>query len=221
MLKVAVLLSGGKDSLYSLYIAQQYGWHISHVVSILSPPDSWMFHGVNSHLIPDIAKNIGIPFVMATTHGEKEKELSDLKHLLSGISVDGVVSGTIASEYQRTRIEGICEELDIKSFMPLWHKNQEMLLLDMVHSGFRAIIVAVAADGLGKDWLGREIDHTCIRELVSLHEKYGLNVAGEGGEFETLVIDCPLYHQSLIIEGGKKIWRRDSGVFRIPKISFE
>jgi ABC transporter with metal-binding/Fe-S-binding domain ATP-binding protein len=221
MLQVAVLLSGGKDSLYSLYIAQQYGWYISHVVSILSPPDSWMFHGVNSHLIPDIAKHIDIPFLMATTNGEKEKELDDLKHLLSGIDVDGVVSGAIASEYQRTRIEGICEELDIKTFMPLWHKNQETLLFDLVDAGFRTIIVAVAADGLGEDWLGKEIDYVCIKELVALHERYGLNVAGEGGEYETLVIDCPLYHHHLLIEDGKKVWRRDSGVFCIPTISFE
>lgn len=221
MLKVAVLLSGGKDSLYSLYIAQQYGWCVSHLVSILSPPDSWMFHGVNGHLIPAIAKHIDIPFVMATTDGEKEKELSDLKNLLSGIDVDGVVSGAIASEYQRTRIEGICEDLDIKTFMPLWHKNQEMLLFDLVDSGFRTIIVAVAADGLGEDWLGKEIDYACIKELVVLNDIYGLNVAGEGGEYETLVIDCPLYHHHLIIEGEKKVWRRDSGVLWIPKISFE
>ena len=221
MLKVAVLLSGGKDSLYSLYIAQQYGWHITHVISILSPPDSWMFHGVNSHLIPDIAKHIDIPFLMATTCGEKEKELSDLKHLLSGIDVDGVVSGAIASEYQRTRIEEIGEELDMKTFMPLWHKNQETLLFDLVDSGFRSIIVSVSADGLGENWLGKEIDYTCIKELVALHETHGVNVTGEGGEYETLVVDCPLYHHSLIIEGGKKIWNRDSGVFLIPKISFE
>ena len=220
-MKVAVLLSGGKDSLYSLYIAQQYGWLISHVVSILSPPDSWMFHGVNSHLIPQIAKHIDIPFVMATTDGEKEKELSDLKHLLSGIDIDGVVSGAIASEYQRTRIEEICEELDIKTFMPLWHKNQETLLFDLVDSGFRTIIVAVAADGLGENWLGKEIDYACIEELIALHKIYGLNVAGEGGEYETLVIDCPLYQHHLIIEDGKKLWRRDSGVFWIQKISFE
>ena len=180
-----------------------------------------MFHGVNSHLIPDIAKHIGIPFLMATTTGEKEKELSDLKHLLSGIEVDGVVSGAIASEYQRTRIEGICEELDIKTFMPLWHKNQETLLFDLVDAGFRTIIVSVAAEGLGKDWLGKEIDYVCIKELVSLNKIYGLNVAGEGGEYETLVIDCPLYYHHLLIEGGKKLWRRDSGVFLIPTISFE
>lgn len=221
VLKVAVLLSGGKDSLYSLYIVQQFGWCISHAVSILSPPDSWMFHGVNSHLIPDIAKHIDIPLVMATTDGEKEKELIDLKQLLLGINVDGVVSGTIASEYQRTRIEVICEELDIKSFMPLWHKNQETLLFDLVDSGFRAIIVAVAANGLGEDWLGKEIDYACVKELVALHETYGLNVAGEGGEYETLVIDCPLYHHHLIIEGEKKLWRRDSGALWIPRISFE
>jgi ABC transporter with metal-binding/Fe-S-binding domain ATP-binding protein len=158
---------------------------------------------------------------MATTQGVKEKELSDLKYLLSGISVDGIVSGAIASEYQRTRIEEICEELHIKSFTPLWHKNQELLLWNMVKSGFRFIIVSVAAEGLDESWLGREIDHTCIRELINIHEQYGLNVAGEGGEFETLVIDCPIYHHSLTIESGKKIWRRDSGVFRIKKISFE
>ena len=27
-----------------------------------------------------------------------------------------------------------------------------------------------------------------------MRDKYGLNVAGEGGEFESFVLDCPLFN---------------------------
>lgn len=31
--------------------------------------------------------------------------------------------------------------------------------------------------------------------LLGINEKYGVNVCGEGGEYETLTVDCPLFHK--------------------------
>ena len=218
---MAALLSGGKDSIYAIYIAQQYGWSVSPAVALLPKNRSWMFHGVNSHLIPLIAKNIGITLLQKITLGEKEKELEDLKSILSSTKVDGVISGAIASEYQRTRIEEVCHQLKIKSFMPLWHKNQEQLLWDMLYNGFKIMVVATAAEGLGEKWLGKIIDATCISTFVKLHKKYGLNIAGEGGEFETLVLDCPLFSKPFIVDEAEKIWKRDNGICFVKKIRTE
>jgi len=222
LMKVAALFSGGKDSVFAVYITQQYGWDVSHLVSLLpEKPDSWMFHSINIQLTDLLAKTLGIPLVKRTTNGEKETEMSDLKQLLQGLGIDGVISGAIASEYQRTRIEKICDELGIKSFTPLWHKNQELLLRDQVKAGFHIIVVGVFAQGFDETWLGKTIDEETIDALVHLNKKYGINIAGEGGEFETLVLSGPFFSQKLIIDESTKEWNRDSGVFQVKKAHLE
>jgi predicted ATP pyrophosphatase (TIGR00289 family) len=222
MMKVAALFSGGKDSTFSIYIAKQYGWDVTHLVTLMSEnKDSWMFHSINIHLVDKLAEAMDIPLIKRITKGEKEEELADLKKILSDLDVDGVISGAIASEYQRTRIEKICYELGIKSFTPLWHKNQELVLRDEVDAGFKIIIVGAFAHGFNESWLGRALDKKCIDDLVELQKKYGINVAGEGGEFETLVLDCPLFKKKLVLDEVSKEWKRDSGVLQVKKAHLE
>ena len=220
-MKIAALLSGGKDSLYALYIAMQYGWEITHAVTIKPEKLSWMYHTENIDFVEPIAESMGIPLIERHTAAEKEDELEDLKIALEGMDIDGVISGAIASEYQRTRIEKICHELGIKSFTPLWHKNGELLLREMVGAGFEIAIVAVAAEGLGEEWLGRIIDSKCIDELSRLNKKYRVNISGEGGEYETFVLDCPLYAKKLIVEKAEKEWERGRGTLGIKKVRME
>ena len=217
-MKVAALFSGGKDSVYAIYIARQYGWRVTHLITLTSEKqDSWMFHTININLTDKLSEIIDIPLIKKTTRGEKEEELKDLKEILKDLSIDGVISGAIASEYQRTRIEKICYELGIKSFTPLWHKNQELLLREQVKAGFKVMIVGVFAHGFDESWLGRIIDDPCIDEIVKLHKKHGINTAGEGGELETLVIDGPIYKKKLILDDVSKEWRRDNGVLIVKK----
>ena len=53
-----------------------------------------------------------------------------------------------------------------------------------------------------------------INEIKKLQEKYKINVAGEGGEFESFVLNCKLFKKKLIIKdqkikGSKNSWRMD------------
>lgn len=215
-MKVAALFSGGKDSIYSIYIAQQWGWDIDYLIT-LSPKktDSWMFHSINIQLTKKIAEAINIPIIKKQTTGRKEEELNDLKDILKNLKIDGVISGAIASEYQRTRIEKICNELNIKSFTPIWHKKQELLLKDQINAGFKIMVVGVFARGLDKSWLGKIIDDKVIHDLLELKYRFKLNVAGEGGEFETLVLNGPNFTKELILDKVTKHWRRDSGILKV------
>lgn len=217
-MKVAALFSGGKDSVYALYIAQQYGWDVTHLVT-LHPQnqESWMYHSVNTHLVHQLAEALHIPLVSMKTPGEKDKEIEDLYRILRPLAIDGVVSGAIASEYQRTRIEHVCHTLGIKSFTPLWHKNQELLLKQQVQSGFTIMIVGVFAQGFDQKWLGRIIDRSCIHDLVSLQEKYKIQLAGEGGEFETLVLNGPIFRKKLVVDTAIKEWKRDNGFLQVTR----
>ena len=216
-MKIASLISGGKDSLYATFIAMNYGWEITHLISISPQKLSWMYHKENIEIMPSIAKAMDIPLLMKESRAEKEEELEDLKELIKEARVEAVISGAIASEYQRTRIEKICHEINVKSFTPLWHKRQEELLKEMIHAGFEIIITAVAADGMGEEWLGRKINEECIEDLVELNEKYGINAAGEGGEYETMVLDCPLYKKRIEITKAEKIWDGSRGSYEIKE----
>ena len=218
LMKVAALFSGGKDSVFAVYIARQHGWDITHLVTLLPEnKDSWMFHSINIHLTEKLAEAIGIPLVKRITKGEKEEELEDLKYILKTLDTEGVISGAIASEYQRTQIEKICYELGIKSFTPIWHKDQDLILREQVNAGFKIIIVGVSAQGFDKTWLGRIIDEKCFDELIKLCKKYDINIAGEGGEFETLVLDGPLFKKKLVLEEVTEEWKRDSGILQVKK----
>ncbi len=215
-MRVAALFSGGKDSVFSVYITQQYGWEVPHLVSLRPrKPDSWMFHSVNIRQTRLLAEALRIPLVSRETEAEKETELDDLRKVLENLDIDGVVSGAIASEYQRTRIERVCDQLGFKSFTPLWHKDQERLLRDQVHAGFHILVVGVFAEGFDETWLGRTIDLETIDDLVLLHKKHGINIAGEGGEYETLVLSGPSFFQKVVIDASEKTWNRDSGVYQV------
>ncbi len=222
IMKVASLFSGGKDSIYAIYVAQQWGWDVTNLIT-LQPikKNSWMFHSINIHLTEKIAQSINIPLIKKQTKGEKEEELTDLKDILKNLDIEGVISGAIASEYQRTRIENICHELNIKSFTPMWHKKQELIVRNQINAGFKIIVVGVYAQGFDETWLGKPLNKAALAELIKLREKYSINVAGEGGEYETLVLDCPIYKKKLVLDKISKKWKRDNGILMVEKAHLE
>ncbi|MDD5503268.1 MAG: TIGR00289 family protein [Candidatus Thermoplasmatota archaeon] len=215
-MKVASLFSGGKDSAFAAYVTIQHGWEVPYFVSVLSESDSsYMFHVPNVHLTSLQAEAAGAKYVEVKTKGEKEKELDDLKRALSKLEIDGVISGAVASEYQRTRIERICDELGIKSFAPLWHKDPRMLVRDMIEAQFDIRIVGAFAEGFDSSWLGKKLDMAAYEDLCRLNDRYGVSVSGEGGEYESLVLDCPMFGKRLEIVESQKEWKRSSGTLRI------
>lgn len=217
-MKVAALVSGGKDSVLALHCAQTSGWDVTHLVTVRSrAEDSYMFHVPNTSLAPLVAEAVGAPLVEVETHGEKEAELEDLERALGGLDVDGFVSGALASEYQRTRLERIGHRLKLRSFTPLWHKTPEEVLATVAHPTWDVRFAAVAAEGLGERWLGRRLDPAATKELLGLRERHGLHVGGEGGEYESLVLDAPCYQKRIEVVRASADWRRDGGVWRVEE----
>ena len=75
--------------------------------------------------------------------------------------------------------------------------------------------MGVAAEGLDRSWLGRELDEKARQDLIALSEKTGVSLCGEGGEFESLVIDGPNFQKKLEIMESTVEWKGSSGVLRI------
>lgn len=225
-MKLAALYSGGKDSTFAIWKALQEKHSIECLITIKSrSKESFMYHVPNIDLAKLGAEAMGFPLIMAETPGEKEKELTELKEILRELSeagrIDGILSGAIASKYQRERIEKIAQNLGQKSLAPLWGMNEEKLMREMIDEGFEVIIVGVYAAGLGESWLGRKIDSSALNELLELRERFGISLAGEGGEIETIVTDCPLFKKRIEILEAEKLWNGVRGEIEIKKAVLE
>ncbi len=179
--------------------------------------DSWMFHYPNIHLADLFAEAVGIPMVKAETSGVKEAELEDLKRLLEKLDVDAVVSGGISSAYQKSRFDKICRELGMRHIAPLWHEDPLGLLREIISLRIDARIVGVYAYGFDKMWLGRRIDENMINDLLQLNRKFGVSLVGEGGEYETLVLDAPFFRKRIELVDTEKVWEGQSGYLLVKK----
>ncbi|MEK6830512.1 MAG: diphthine--ammonia ligase, partial [Nanoarchaeota archaeon] len=199
--------------------AKKSGYEISCLISIFSEnKDSFMFHTPSIEQVKKQAEVMNIPLVIVKTKGEKEKELLDLERAIriaiKKYKIKGIVTGAVESVYQSSRIQKICNKMKIECFNPLWQKRQFELLNDLIKNKFEVIVVGVSAEGFDKKWLGRKINNNFIKDIKKLNEKYGINPAGEGGEFESFVISSPLFKRKLKVVGFKDYgfgnsWRRE------------
>ena len=218
-MKLGVLFSGGKDSTYATYLAKKAGHEIACLITIHSEnPDSFMFHTPSILSTEKQAKVMNIPLIIQKTKGKKEIELKDLEKIIKQAKeeykIQGIVTGALRSIYQSSRIQKICDKFNLKCLNPLWQKDEIDLLQELLKNKFEVVIIGVAADLLDEKWLGRKIDKKFIDEVQVLEKKYKIHPAGEGGEFETFVLDCPLFKKPLKvrnkkISGEKNSWRME------------
>jgi ABC transporter with metal-binding/Fe-S-binding domain ATP-binding protein len=207
-MKCGVLFSGGKDSTYAAYLAKKEGYTISCLISVISKnPESYMFHTPSILEVKKQADSMDIPIIIINTQGEKELELIDLERVIkkakNEFGINAVITGAVESAYQASRIQKICDNLELDCFNPLWQKNQIELLNELLENNFKIIIIGVFAYLLNETWLGKIIDKEFITNVKNLQKKYDINPAGEGGEFETFVLNCPLFKKELNIKNNK------------------
>ena len=191
------------------------------MITILPLSDeSKLLHFPNIEITKLQSKCMNIPqLYVKSESNETEIEESLLEEALkkakSEYGVDCLVHGGILSEFQKNIFEKACSKLDLKLISPLWHKDQIEYMKNLIESDFHFIITSVSSDGLDETWLGKEITLEDLSKLEQLGKKYGFNVNFEGGEAETLVVDCPLFSQPLKILKYRKFWDGIRGRFEI------
>ena len=198
------LFSGGKDSSWALHRALEADHPVEALLTVHPPADSFLFHVPATRLAGLAAESIGLPLVEVETapldgdldaSARGDRELEPLEAALEAYRADaglgGVTAGAVASDYQASRIEAMCDRLGCDLYAPLWGAEPLAAGREMVDAGFDIRVVAVAADGLDASWLGRRLDREAFEVLVRLNESRGVHVLGEGGEYETLVVDGP------------------------------
>ena len=219
-MKVVALLSGGKDSCYALLQCLRAGHDVVAVATLLPPTstvddiDSHCFQTIGHQLLPSIATCLRLPFysrpltghsLVTSLHYEPhpDDEVEDLLALLSTVraahpDLTAVCSGAILSNYQRLRVEHCASVLGLTSLAPLWQRSQRPLLQEMIDADMGAILIKVASMGLDASFINRPLADVAPR-LSVLGDQFGLNECGEGGEYESLVLDCPLFREQRIV----------------------
>jgi len=220
-MKLGILFSGGKDSCLALSKAMKEHEVVCLISIISENKESFMFHTPNIWITKMQSESIGIPLISVITKGKKEDELEDLEKAIKKAkqkySIEGIVTGAVKSNYQASRIQKICEKINLKCINPLWHMDEIELLNEVVDSGIKAIISGVFAFPIEKEMLGKLIDKKLIERLIYLNKKYSISPAGEGGEFETTVLDAPFFKKRIEPLDTSVEYENYSGVFNIKK----
>jgi ABC transporter with metal-binding/Fe-S-binding domain ATP-binding protein len=220
-MKLGVLFSGGKDSTLAVHMASEKDTVACLITVVSKNKESYMFHTPNVDVTSLQAQALGLPLVRVETEGKKEEELADLeeatKQAKTLYGIEGVVTGAVESVYQASRVQRICNRLDLWCFNPLWKHDQKALLEILLARQFQVIISGVFAYPLDEKWLGKQLTAQMIMRLVELQSKYGISPSGEGGEIETTVLDAPMFKHKIEVTDSALNWRGSSGVYVIKQ----
>ncbi len=220
-MKIAALFSGGKDSTYSLYLAKKMGYDVSCLLNIIPYSDeSLVFHHPNARLTSLLSHCLDLPLLSMETKGVcKVDEILTLDKLvlyaIEKYSIEGLVHGGINSNFQRAIFQEICDKYNLILISPIWETNPVDYLHRILNDGFKVMITSVSTMGLDENWLGVILDNDTIPKLITLSEKYKFAVTFEGGEGETIVLDCPIFTKKLHITKFIRNWDGQRGTFEI------
>jgi diphthine-ammonia ligase len=199
---VSALVSGGKDSIYAAYLAETQGWPVDELLTLRPvDPESMLFHTPNLDLVPLQAEAWGKRHRAVPVEGREESdELRALERALAG-DHGPVVTGAIASSYQWARLLRVTSRLGRRLYSPLWRKEPARVVREELSAGLDIRFVHLAAEPLPSSWLGERLTEGRLAELERLaREVRAVNVAGEGGEYETLVVDAPFFSSSIVVD---------------------
>ena len=217
-LTAVVLSSGGKDSILALHLAMMNKYHIKGIITVI-PEDneSMLYHTHNITHVKTIAKSIGIEWYPVEASTSREE--GDLINAMKNIDFTTLVTGGVCSNYQRVRFERIARSANKLVYSPIWGMDETEILRTIVDLGFDTIVVAVAALGLEEEWLGRHLNNENVEKLLSLSKKYRFSPVGEGGDYDTFVLDAPPYRNKLKELMISKEWKGDRGRLQIIEMS--
>lgn len=204
MKKAIINWSGGKDAAMALYKTQKN--NLYSPVKLLSAV-SEKSHKVPMHEIPEKtldaqAESCGIGLEKIYLPDEASNEIYE-NHLrkfwqkAAGTGTTVSVFGDIFLEDVRAYREKQLAEMNIEAVFPLWKKDTLQLARYFVDAGFKAIIVSVNANLLGKEFIGKPYDSRFLDQLPN-----GIDPCGENGEFHTLVFDGPVFQNQVDFSTG-------------------
>lgn len=199
------LFAGGKDSVYAVQKSLREG-NMDLLVSVHSPDGSTQLHAG-----PESSKEIreaqlmaiGLPYLQLEV-GFGEEYLHELfialKEIVDREGIKHLVTGDLWHPYTNGIGDMLSGALDVKLIRPGKAKCPSKgysvkYMEDVLKEGIEGLVIS-AREELPKELVGRKIDDQFIDELVSR----GLDVAGESGEYQSLVTFAPIMQKRIILD---------------------
>ncbi len=191
-MKVACVVSGGKDSVYASFLAEMYGFEVDCWITFVPEnKESYLLHTVNLDFVRVQAKKSGVRHLSFKVSGKKNREWIEIAKVLERVDVDAILVGAVRSDYQRHFFELISERSGKILYAPLWHKNEEKLIREIVESGFEFVVTFGSIDI--EEFVGRVVRKDNLDIFVEKLKETGASIVGEGGEYESFVVRTPFW----------------------------
>ena len=223
-MRVSCLVSGGKDSIYALW----YAFHQYEVVSIINfvsdNSESLLFHIPNSKYVSLIAGMFSIPLISVKIKSDDIKEeIEQLVNAICKSETEAIIAGGIRSEFQRYHFNRAAMLANVKCFNPLWRLSPELIIQDLINNHFEIILISVSSMGLGKNFLGKKLTPKLINKIKDLSYGFDHAIVGEGGEYESFVLDAPFFPSRIVIQETRIHWNefREEGYLEIINAKLE
>jgi len=208
-MKAAGLFSGGKDSLYSVYLTEKQGVEVEYLISLVTSFSRPSPHAENIEALKLLAETMNRRHIVVDLH----KGSDELVETLKGIEVDALVAGDVLIESHVSWLEGICSKAGVTLLEPLFGMRTKDVFHEIVSSGFKATIVGVDTRYMEEEWLGFTISEENAHTFLS---KTGqVDPLGENGEYHTIVLESPLYPKPHKIRTARKLTGKDLIYLRI------
>ena len=196
---VAVLFSGGKDSTYAVEYCLERGWNIKYLLSVKpTRKDCYLFHYATVEHTSLQAEALGLKHrIISCSVADPEQEAALVKKAVAQEPVDAVLLGGVG--LQVTQIQSIQKALlplGIEVFASHGGEDHGALVEDRILKGYKIMITQVAGDGL-KNWLGKILTKDNFKQLQQDSVLYGIHSGGEGGSYDSYVLDAPFFKQQV------------------------
>jgi len=194
-MRFAMSYSCGKDSTLALDRMISGGNEcVALVIVMNSAQGRSYFHGADEKVLERYEDALGIPLIKCPSDGY-DYHLAIEKGFLRAkeMGAEAVCFGDIDIEGNRAWAEERCVNAGLSSVFPLWHRNREENVKDIIEKGYRCVIKSINNTLLPKDLLGRYVDDDSVRIMKDA----GIDICGENGEYHTLAEDGPLFRKSM------------------------
>ena len=213
-MKVGVLFSGGKDSTMALYEAMKKGWDVKALIAVKPKnTEAYLWHYATVEWTKLSAESLSIPLHFIRSEGiGPENETKELEDVIKDLDIDALLLGGIGlQKTQINTVKKLAEKYGKKVIVPHADMDHFELMKEAVMEGFDIRITNVATDGLGREWLGRKLDLPVLNEMQRLSEKHGFHIGGEGGYYDSFVVDGPIFKDRIEFVDTESIWDDKTG----------
>ena len=209
MRKILLSWSSGKDSAWALHLLRGQGqYEIAGLLTTLNSAFNRVaMHSTRRALLEMQAEAAGLPLITVPlpwpcSNADYE---SAMKQACDNAIADGITAiafGDLFLTDIRAYRERQLQGTGLEPLFPVWEIPTRQLAQEMIDSGLRAKLVCVDPKQLSPDFVGRDFDHSLLRDLPA-----HIDPCGENGEFHSFVYAGPMFNRAISIEQGEKTER--------------